>query len=51
MKKTFLTIALAAAALNPGASLQIINGGFLKTRKGFKAPVGAKVVVANGKID
>ena len=36
--------------LKPGASLRIINGGALETRRGFKAPVGAKVEVINGKI-
>ena len=36
--------------LKAGASLRIINGGVMETRNGFKAPVGAKVEIINGKI-
>lgn len=37
--------------LKPGAFLQIINGGIIETRNGFKAPVGAKVLIDKGKIE
>ena len=36
--------------LKPGASLRIINGGIIETRKDFIAPVGATVNVVHGKI-
>jgi hypothetical protein len=36
--------------LKVGATLRIINGGVMESRKGFKAPVGAKVEIIQGKI-
>ena len=36
--------------LNSGSSLEITNGGVLESRSGFSAPVGATVVITNGKI-
>lgn len=36
--------------LRTGASLQIINGGIIKTRNGFEAPVGTLVNIEHGKI-
>ena len=45
------TLSNVDLVLTPGASLKIINGGYLKTRNGFKAPVGAKVVIENGKLE
>lgn len=36
--------------LNSGSSLEMINGGILESRSGFSAPVGASVVITEGKI-
>lgn len=37
--------------LKPESFLQIKNGGIVETRNGFKAPVGAKVLISKGKIE
>ncbi len=44
------TLSSADLILKAGASLRIINGGIIETRKGFKAPVGALINIENGKI-
>ncbi len=36
--------------LNSGSSLEMINGGILESRSGFSVPVGASVVITEGKI-
>ena len=36
--------------LRPGANLMMLNNGIIETRKGFKAPVGAKVKIIRGKV-
>ena len=44
------TLSNASLILEPGASLQIINGGMLETRTGFEAPIGALVEIEDGRI-
>lgn len=45
------TLSNVELILKPGAFLQIINGGIVETRTGFKAPVGTKVLINNGIIE
>ena len=45
------TLSNAELVLKPESILQIINGGKIETRNGFKAPLGAKVLINNGKIE
>ena len=41
----------AEIMLKMNSSLYIKNGGIVETRNGFKAQVGAKVIVEDGKIE
>ena len=44
------TLSVADVVLKPGSSLEILNGGILESRNGFKAPVGAYVYIDEGQI-
>lgn len=44
------TLSNVDLVLKAGASLRIINGGILEPRSSFKAPIGAKVEIIQGKI-
>jgi len=44
------TLSNVNLVLEPGATLQILHGGIIETRNGFRAPVGAFVNVEQGKI-
>ena len=44
------TLSNADILLKPGASLKIRNGGIIKTRNGFEAPLGTTVEIINGQI-
>lgn len=45
------TLSNAELVLKPESILQIINGGKIEARNGFKAPVGARVLIDNGRIE
>lgn len=45
------TLSNVELVLKPSSSLQILNGGTIVTRGGFKAPVGVKVSITDGRIE